>query len=252
MSQQELKGRVAIVTGAARGQGAEEARHLAKMGASIIAVDVRHEAKEVADEVGGAYWPGDVSDLEMWRALMASVVSDMGRLDILVNNAAVCWNRPIEEESVEEIERALSNNAVGAFLGIQSSIAPMRATGGGSIINVASIAAIRGFKTLSAYSMSKWALRGLTKVAAAELGRDGIRVNTVLPGTVNSPMAWETGLDEEGAKNFSHVALGRVGESSDIASVVGFLASDASVYVTGAEIVVDGGSTLGIPSRPRS
>lgn len=247
-SQHDLSGKVVIVTGAARGQGLEEVRHLTALGASVVGVDVRPEVKEVED-AGAMSWQGDVSEPETWNELIARVMSENRRLDALVNNAALCWNKRIEDESAADVERMISNNAVSAFLGTKAVIGPMRRSGGGSIVNIASIAGIRGFSTMVAYSMSKWAMRGLTKVSASELGADGIRVNAVLPGTVNSPMAWETGLDEEAIKHYTHVPLERVGEPSEIASVVGFFVSDASAYVTGTEIVVDGGTTVRIPPR---
>jgi 3alpha(or 20beta)-hydroxysteroid dehydrogenase len=249
---QDLSGRVAVVTGGARGQGEEEARHLSALGADVFIVDVLDQAKTVAAEIGGTFWPGDISEPDTWRGLMRSVMDDRGRLDVLVNNAAICWNRRIEEESAVDLDRMLAVNARGTFLGVQSAIAPMRAGGGGSIINIASIAGVRGLETIGAYSMSKWAIRGLTKVAAAELGRDGIRVNAILPGTINSPMAWAVGVGRERLDDFGHLPIGRVGECSDIAAMVGFLASDASGYITGADFVVDGGATLAIARRDQA
>jgi 3alpha(or 20beta)-hydroxysteroid dehydrogenase len=246
----ELGGRVAIVTGGARGQGAEEARLLATMGASVVVVDILDDGKQVADDVGGSFWRGDVSEPDTWADLVRTVMTEQGRLDVLVNNAAICWSRYIEAESPLAFDRMMAVNARGAFLGVRAAVAPMRASGGGSIVNIASVAGARGLETMAAYSMSKWAVRGLTRVAAAELGRDGIRVNAVLPSTVNSPMAWELGIDADELRDFGHVPLGRVAECADIAAVVGFLASDASRYVTGTDFVVDGGTTLAIARRP--
>jgi 3alpha(or 20beta)-hydroxysteroid dehydrogenase len=245
----DLTGRVAIVTGAAQGQGAAEARHFRNLGAQVIMADISDEKGEsLASEIGATYRHTDVASAPAWEALMAAVLAAHGRLDILVNNAAVHWMRLIEDESIEEFDRLIGVNLRGTFLGIKSSIAPMRASGGGSIVNIASIAGVRGFQQHGSYGASKWAIRGLTKTAAAELGPSGIRVNAVVPGTINTPMAWGGGEMPEGV-SFDHLPLGRVGEAGDIAAMVAFLASDAAGYITGAEVVIDGGATLGIVRR---
>ena len=179
---------------------------------------------------------------------MASIMDAHGRLDVLVNNAAVHRFRSIEEETVEDFDRVIRINLRGTFLGIKAAIAPMRASGGGSIVNIGSIAGIRGFPLHASYGASKWAIRGLTKTAATELGPSGIRINVVLPGIIDSPMAWGGGQMPESA-TFGHLPLGRVGEVDDVAHVVAFLASSASAYITGAEITVDGGATLGITGQ---
>jgi 3alpha(or 20beta)-hydroxysteroid dehydrogenase len=245
----DLTGRVAIVTGAAQGQGAAEARHFRHFGATVVMVDISDEKGEaVAAEIGATYKHTDVSSAPAWEELMATVMAAHGRLDILVNNAAVHWMRLIEDEKIEEFDRLIGVNLRGTFLGIKSAIAPMRASGGGSIVNIASIAGVRGFQQHGSYGASKWAIRGLTKTAAAELGPSGIRVNAVVPGTIDSPMAWGGGEMPAGV-SFDHLPLGRVGEVEDIAAMVAFLASDAAAYITGAEVVIDGGATLGIVRR---
>jgi 3alpha(or 20beta)-hydroxysteroid dehydrogenase len=245
----DLGGRVAIVTGAAQGQGAAEARHFRELGATVVVADISDgPGKELAAEIGASYEHVDVSSAPAWERLMASVMATHGRLDILVNNAAVHWMHLIEDETIEDFDRLIGVNLRGTFLGIKSAIAPMRASGGGSIVNIASIAGVRGFQFHGAYGASKWAIRGLTKTAAAELGSSGIRVNVVVPGTIDSPMAWEGG-EKPADLTFEHLPLGRVGEVEEIAALVAFLASDASSYITGAEIVIDGGATLGIVRR---
>jgi 3alpha(or 20beta)-hydroxysteroid dehydrogenase len=245
----DLADRVVIVTGSSQGQGAVEARHLADLGAKVVLADVSDaEGQALADEIGATYRHVDISRADDWDGLMRQVMADHGRLDVLVNNAAVYWTATIEDESVESFDRLIGINLRGTFLGIKSAIGPMRASGGGSIVNIASIAGVRGFQMHAAYGSSKWAIRGLTKTAAAELGPDGIRVNVVVPGTIDSPMAWSGG-PKPGEGAFDHLPLGRVGESEEVAALVAFLASDASGYITGTEVIIDGGATLGIVKR---
>jgi 3alpha(or 20beta)-hydroxysteroid dehydrogenase len=245
----DLTGRVAIVTGAAQGQGAAEARLFRDVGATVVMADISDDKGEaVAKEIGATYRHTDVSRAADWEELTAAVMAAHGRLDILVNNAAVHWMRLIEDETVEEFDRLIGVNLRGTFLGIKSAIAPMRASGGGSIINIASIAGVRGFQQHGSYGAAKWGVRGVTKTAAAELGPSGIRVNAIVPGTIDTPMAWGGGEMPAGV-SFDHLPLGRVGEVEDIASMVAFLASDAASYITGAEVVIDGGATLGITRR---
>jgi 3alpha(or 20beta)-hydroxysteroid dehydrogenase len=245
----DLGSRVAIVTGSAQGQGAAEARHFRDLGATVVMADVNDGPGEaLASEIGATYRHVDVSSAAAWEELIAAVMADHGRLDILVNNAALHWMRLIEDEKIEDFDRLVGVNLRGTFLGIKSVIAPMRASGGGAIVNIASIAGVRGFQQHGSYGASKWAIRGLTKTAAAELGPSGIRVNAVVPGTIDSPMAWGGGEMPDGV-SFDHLPLGRVGEVEDIAAMVAFLASDAASYITGAEIVVDGGATLGMARR---
>lgn len=245
----DLAGKSVVVTGGSQGQGAAEARVFAEAAAKVFVVDVADESgTRVAADIGASYYHADVSDPSDWQELIASVLDAHGRLDVLVNNAAVHRFRSIEEETVEDFDRLIGVNLRGTFLGIKAAIAPMRASGGGSIVNIGSIAGIRGFPLHASYGASKWAIRGLTKTAATELGPSGIRVNVVLPGIIDSPMAWGGGPMPEGA-TFGHLPLGRVGEVDDVAHVVAFLASSASAYITGAEITVDGGATLGIAGQ---
>jgi len=240
---------VVVVTGGSQGQGEAEARLFAEAGARVFIADVADESGEgVAAEIGASYCHVDVSNATAWRDLMVKVMDAHGRLDVLVNNAAVHWFRSIEEETVEDFDRLMGVNLRGTFLGIKAALAPMRASNGGSIINIASIAGLRGFPLHASYGASKWAIRGLTKTAAAELGPSGIRVNVVLPGTIDSPMAWG-GRPMPAGISFDHLPLGRVGAVDEVAHVVAFLASNASAYITGSEITVDGGATLGITAR---
>jgi 3alpha(or 20beta)-hydroxysteroid dehydrogenase len=249
---EDLVGKVVVVTGGSQGQGAAEARFFRDAEAEVVVVDVADEMGEsLAADIGATYCHFDISSAQAWRDLMAKVLDLHGRLDVLVNNAAVHWRRSIEEESVQEFDRLIGVNLRGTFLGIQAAIAPMRASGGGSVINVSSIAGIRGLPLHGSYGASKWAVRGLTKTAAAELGSSGIRVNAVLPGIIDSPMAWGGGQMPEGV-SFGHLPWGRVGDVNEVAAVVAFLASSASTYVTGSEIIVDGGATLDIMGQRQS
>ncbi len=248
---EDLAGKVVIVTGGSQGQGAAEARLFRQLGAKVVVADVSDETGQaLAAEIGASYHHVDISEASAWQHLMAEVMDAHSRLDVLVNNAAVHWLRSIEEETVDEFDRLIGINLRGTFLGIQAAIAPMRTSGGGSIVNIASIAGIRGFPLHGSYGASKWGVRGLTKTAAGELGPSGIRVNVVLPGIIDSPMAWSGGQMPEGT-SFDHLPLGRVGEAEEVARVVAFLASDASAYMTGSEITVDGGATLGITGQRR-
>jgi 3alpha(or 20beta)-hydroxysteroid dehydrogenase len=246
---EDLAGKIVIVTGGSQGQGAAEARLFAEAGSRVIIADVADESgQSVAAEIGADYCHADVSDASDWRDLVMATMDAYGQLDVLVNNAAVHWTRSIEEETVEEFDRLIGVNLRGTFLGIKAVIHPMRSSGRGSIINISSIAGSRGLSLHGSYGASKWAIRGLTKTAATELGPSGIRVNVVLPGVIDSPMAWGGGRMPEGA-SFEHLPLGRVGGADEVARVVAFLASNASAYITGSEITVDGGATLGIAGQ---
>jgi 3alpha(or 20beta)-hydroxysteroid dehydrogenase len=240
-----LEGRVAVITGAARGQGAADARLLSSAGALVVATDVLEDDGEaLCREIGGSavFVRHDVTNVAHWEDVVKTALDLHGRLDVLVNNAGIHRSKPLLEESQEEFEKVLSVNLVGPFLGIRAVSEPMRRSGSGSIINIASTAGAMGLLGHASYGSSKWGLRGLTKTAAAELGPMGIRVNAILPGAINTammkPVTAETG------NRFASLPLGRHGEPDEIASVVLFLASDASSYMTGAEIVVDGGSLV--------
>ncbi len=246
-----LAGSVAIVTGGARGQGEAEARLLAAHGAFVVIGDILdREGQDVAASLQGAacYQHLDVTSPSDWQ-LAVEAAASQGDLRVLVNNAAIHRLGLIENESVEEFYRLLSVNLVGPFLGIQAVLEPMTAAGGGSIINIASIAGLAGFPGQAIYGSTKWGLRGLTKTASLELGSRRIRVNAILPGPINTAML--PGGDR--ADRHSRLALGRAGEASEVAAAVVFLASDESSYITGAEITVDGGASAGrVKEGPRT
>lgn len=238
-----LDGKVAIITGAARGQGAAHARLFVAEGAKVVLADVMdNEGAGVADELGAAatYRHLDVSSQPDWEAAIADASAGFGGVDVLVNNAAVHHVQPIEFEDPAVFERFLRINLTGAFLGVQAVLPAMRARGGGSIVNVSSTAGLRGYYGNGAYAASKWGLRGLTKVAAVELGPDGIRVNSVHPGPIRTDMMPQ---DEASMARYRNLPLGRHGEPEEVSELICFLASDASSFITGSEHVIDGGST---------
>lgn len=238
----DFSGAVALVTGAARGQGAAEARAFAAAGARVVVADVREEqggvlAAELGDSAVFAHL--DVSDEDAWRRAIELTRATFGRLDVLVNNAGVFRTRALEREDPEEFVRVLSINLVGAFLGTRAVVGLMRDTGGGSIVNVGSIAGLQPARGTAAYATSKWGLRGLTRVSALELARSSIRVNLVVPGPIATDM-----LPRPPEEVAAGVPLGRVGDPEDVARAVLYLASGQASFVTGSELVVDGGRLL--------
>ncbi len=245
----DLKGKVAIITGAARGQGAAEARLFTSLGAQVVLTDVLEEGERVATELGARFVRHDVGDEAGWETVVETAVSEFGRLDVLVNNAAICQSVPLVEQSAAGFKAMLRVNLIGAFLGVKAVVEPMRASGGGSVINVSSQAGLQGLAGYSAYGASKWGLRGMTKVAAIELGPYGIRVNSVHPGMIDTPMVAHLGI-RPGPGRHPAAPLTRIGMPSEVADVVAFLASDASAYMTGAELAVDGGASAGKVPTP--
>jgi NAD(P)-dependent dehydrogenase (short-subunit alcohol dehydrogenase family) len=243
----ELTGKVAMVTGAARGQGRAIARRLAAAGARVIAGDLLvDDLASLGPELGerGVTGELDIRERDSWDSLLDRGLSAFGRLDVLANNAGILRVVPLVDETPEAFENIWRVNCLGTFHGIQAVVPHMRAVGGGSIINTLSTAAVWGYDGHGAYSSSKWANRGLTKAAALELAQFGIRVNAVLPGPIDTPMVLPDN-DPVVRERLSNTLLGRIGEPEDIAEAVLYLASDASSFVTGAELVVDGGQTLG-------
>ncbi|MBO2449452.1 glucose 1-dehydrogenase [Actinomadura barringtoniae] len=238
-----LDGKVAIVTGGARGQGAVEARLLAEAGARAVVTDLLDEGEKVAEEVGGLFVRHDVASAESWGEVVEGALEAYGRIDVLVNNAAIWRTAPVDQETEERFEQILRVNLIGPFLGIQAVVPAMRRNGG-SIVNISSTAGLRGIPGHSAYGASKFGLRGLTRSAALDLAADRIRVNSVHPGAIDTPMVAASGF-ERGEGKFDRAPLGRVGLPEDVAGLVLFLASDASSYMTGTEFAVDGGLTTG-------
>ncbi len=231
------EGKVVVVTGAAGGQGAAEAIALAREGATVIATDLHDEDPKLG--AGIAYRRLDVAEPDDWHALGEWLTTTHGRVDGLVNNAGIPFRSRLEEVELADWNRVIGINLTGALLGIQT-VAPLMPEGG-SIVNVSSIAGLTAHFAV-AYTVSKWGLRGLSRVASLELGARGIRVNTVLPGFIETPMtasapAWFR------TANIEQTPLGRTGTADEVAPLVVFLISDESSYISGAEIVVDGGQT---------
>ncbi|MFJ3583883.1 glucose 1-dehydrogenase [Streptomyces sp. NPDC090127] len=238
-----LTGKVVLITGAARGQGAAEARLLVAAGARVVCTDVREEeGRAVAAELGDAcrFVRHDVTSAREWRTAVSAALTPYGRLDALVNNAALWRTAPVESETYENFELLLRVNLLGPFLGIQAVVPALREAGGGSIVNVSSTAGLVGIPGHAAYGASKFGLRGLTRSSALDLARYGIRVNSVHPGAVDTPMTAAVA-----DKDWSHVPLGRMGRPEEVGGLIAFLVSDASSYMTGAEFTVDGGLTTG-------
>jgi 3alpha(or 20beta)-hydroxysteroid dehydrogenase len=238
--------RVALVTGAARGQGAAIVKRLHNDGFRVAACDLlvddlNAEVDALGDDAVIAI-PLDVTSLEQWRAAVSQVVNRFGCLTTLVNNAGVLHRASLADETPEGFEGSWRVNCLGPFLGIRASLEALRQAEGACVVNTCSTGAIRPFPNHAAYGSSKWALRGLTQIAAAELAPDGIRVNAVFPGPVETPM-----LDEATQTRLAAASVsGRLGKPVEIADAVAFLVSGHASFITGSELVVDGGQCLRI------
>ena len=245
-----LEGKVALITGAARGQGAAEARLFAQEGAKVILADVSDPegiavAAEIAEAGGDViYVHLDVTDESEWDAAVQSAVTSFGKLDILVNNAGIWRRGHVMETSSEQWDDIMDVNAKGVFLGTKSAIPEMRKAGGGSIVNISSTAGLGGSKTSSAYSASKGAVRIFSKSTPIQYASEGIRANSIHPGPIDTDMGdqvWPDSTSREAS--ISRTALSRIGTAQDIAYGALYLASDESSFGTGSELVIDGGVT---------
>ncbi len=249
-----MDGKVALVSGAARGMGAAEARCFAAEGARVVLGDVLdEEGAKVASEIGenASYVHLDVTNEESWIAAVAHAQQRFGKLDALVNNAGILRFNAIETTSLEEYETVIRVNQVGCFLGMKSAIPALRAAGGGSIVNISSAAGLEAMPGIVSYCSSKFAIRGMTKVAALEFGAANVRVNSVHPGGTNTAMlAFEGHSNADREEHQPPQPIKRMAEPEEIAELVLWLASDASRYCTGAEFVIDGGLTAGSPFTP--
>lgn len=248
-----LNDKVALISGGARGQGEAEARRFVAEGARVVLGDVLEtECRAVVESLGEAArgLRLDVTQEEDWARAVATAEDAFGRLDVLVNNAGIVRTGFLEETSLADYRAVIEVNQVGTFLGMRAVVPAMRESGGGSIINISSNAGIEGVQGVIGYVASKWAIRGMTKTAALELGRYGIRVNSVHPGGVATPMIGADDFDSvDQDAVWSAQPIPRVGQPEEIANLVLFLASDESSYSTGSEFVADGGGLAGSTGR---
>jgi 3alpha(or 20beta)-hydroxysteroid dehydrogenase len=238
-----LSGKVAIITGAARGQGEAEAALFLAEGCRVVATDM-DEATLLAQPRREGLVPlrHDVASTEDWERVVAAALSRFQRLDILVNNAATFVPKTFQQTERADLDHHYAVNQVGVFLGMKAVVAPMIAAGTGSIVNISSVAGLRGSTGAFAYATTKWAVRGMTRSAALELAESGIRVNAILPGLIDTAMM-RLNSPERNAALIAAIPLGRPGQVGDIAAAALYLASEAAAYLTGAEIVIDGGQS---------
>ena len=241
-----LDGKVAIITGAARGQGEAEARLFAREGAKVVLTDILSDlGARVATEIGEAarFIEHDVASEADWETVIAGTLSALGQIDILINDAAIYRPLGLEATTPALFDEAYGVNQKGVFLGMRAVLEPMKAAGGGAIINTASVAGAKGTSGLFAYAATKWAVRGMTKAAALELARHGIRVNAILPGVIDTPML-EGATARMTEAMLRATPLRRQGLVEEIAAAALYLASPGAGFVTGIDLFVDGGLSL--------
>ncbi|MCB0997473.1 MAG: glucose 1-dehydrogenase [Acidimicrobiales bacterium] len=245
-----LEGRIALITGSARGQGAAEARRFVEEGALVVVSDVDHDAgRALVAEIGSAasYAPLDVTDEAAWSGAVDHAVTTFGGIDILVNNAGIGVVASLADLPLAEHRRVIDINLHGVYLGMRAVAPVMRARGGGSIVNISSIDGLVGVLGMTSYAGSKHAVTGMTRSAAIELGPHGIRVNSVHPGVIASPMVHEAPpeIRERLDRLMAMQPIARMGTPEEVANLVLFLASDESSYCTGSAFVIDGGHLAG-------
>jgi len=237
-----LQDKVCLITGAARGQGAAEARLFAAEGATVWLTDVLDaQGEAVAEEIGGTYRRLDVREEAAWKGIVDEMVAASGRVDVLVNNAGIFDTGRHFELDVAAFQRIMDVNCLGVFLGMRAVSPVMREQGSGSIVNISSLAGLTGGIGAFAYTTSKWAVRGMTKAAAAENGRRNVRVNSIHPGLIDTDMLHQLPGSEDEVRMTRRIPLGRAARADEVAQLALFLASDESSYSTGAEFVIDGG-----------
>lgn len=241
-----VDGKVAIITGGSQGMGASHARLLVSEGAKVVIGDILDdEGKALADELGAAacYVPLDVTQPDQWQRAVSTAVEEFGSISVLVNNAGIVNGSSIQKFDLDRWRQILDVNLTGSFLGIQAVTDPMIAAGGGSIMNISSVEGLRGSPWAHGYVATKWGVRGLAKSTALELASHNIRVNSIHPGLIRTPMT--EGIPDD----MVQAPMGRSAESMEVSTFVLFLASDESRYATGAEFVVDGGLVADVPHK---
>lgn len=253
-----LDGKVALITGGASGLGAGTARRFAEEGAIVIISDIQDDmGQSLADEIGARYVHQDVADETVWMSILSDIMTEHGRLDALVNNAGIFSSCPVDETPLEQWQKVIDVNLTGVFLGCKHGIKAMKDNPGGpsgSVINLSSVSGLRGQLGGAAYTSSKGGVRLLTKTVALENAPHGIRCNSIHPGVIDTPImdpAFAAAEDPAALRAHieSYLPIGKMGDPArDIGNMAVYLASDESVYVTGAEMVVDGGMTIGLPS----
>jgi 3alpha(or 20beta)-hydroxysteroid dehydrogenase len=251
-----LEGRTVLVSGGARGIGAEICRIMHDLGAHVVSADILEvDGNKLAAELGerAKFTALDVTDEARWAQVIEEADAWVSGLDVVVNCAGIAIMRRIDEFPRDDFEKVINVNLIGTYLGVKHAARVMRRRGKGSIINFSSADGMQGANAMGAYAASKWGVRGLTKAAAMELGLAGVRVNAICPGSVNTPMLNPNDVPiEQIRRNHSHMVkmpLQRIGEPVELASACAFLASDASSFVTGTDLVVDGGLTIGLYYR---
>ncbi|MEU3921574.1 glucose 1-dehydrogenase [Streptomyces sp. NPDC029004] len=248
----KLDGRVVLITGAARGQGEQEARLFAAEGARVVLADVLDDQGEaLAKELGegtATYVRLDVGREDDWRAAVTAAKDAFGKIDGLVNNAGILRFNELVSTPLEEFQQIIQVNQIGCFLGMRTLAPEIEAAGGGTIVNTASYTALTGMAGVGAYAATKHAILGLTRVAALELAAKKIRVNAICPGAVDTPMSNPDGVDPAavGALYEKLVPLGRVGQPEEVARLALFLSGEDSSYITGQPFVIDGGWLAGV------
>ena len=241
-----LDGKVALITGGARGQGAQEARLFAEHGAKVVLTDVLDvEGKQTAADIGGhaSYHHHDVTSESDWTGIVESVIAEHGQLDVLVNNAGILSIAPLVMTTEDDYRRVIDVNQIGVFLGMKAVVPHMVERQQGSIINISSVAGLMGSPGMIAYGASKWAVSGMTKSVALEVAPFGVRVNSIHPGIIVTPMLEE--FEKWGIMGnvIERVPVGRKAEAAEVANLALYLASDESAYSTGSEFIIDGGLT---------
>lgn len=244
-----LDGKTALITGGARGQGAAEALLFASEGARVVITDILDDdGAQTAQHDRISYLHHDVTQEDQWQAVVKDTLEDHGKIDILVNNAGIFRSSPIAATDIDDYRQVIDINQTGVFLGLKHVGPVMADAGAGSIINISSIAGMRGGAGSIAYSASKWAVRGMTKVAMNEFAPSGVRVNSIHPGLIDTMMLQQLPAIESGALNqiLRRIPAGRVAQADEVANLALFLASDESSYINGAELIIDGGMIQGL------